>query len=81
MERHWHIGRGNAGRWIDRAYNVAPTSQVPMVLLNEADPVLVEEGQAAGADLQRAERGSGDEADMAGRDPAQAVPDAGGGLV
>lgn len=35
MERHWHIGRGNSGRWIDRAYNVAPTSQVPMVLLNE----------------------------------------------
>ncbi|WP_277352234.1 SOS response-associated peptidase [Pseudomonas multiresinivorans] len=36
MERYWHIGRGNSGRWIDRAYNVAPTSQVPMVLLNEA---------------------------------------------
>lgn len=36
MERYWHIGRGNSGRWIDRAYNVAPTSQVPMVLLNVA---------------------------------------------
>ncbi len=36
MERYWHIGRGNSGRWIDRAYNVAPTSQVPMELLNEA---------------------------------------------
>ncbi|WP_256676135.1 SOS response-associated peptidase [Pseudomonas sp. SCB32] len=36
MERYWHIGRGNSGRWIDRAYNVAPTNQVPMVLLSEA---------------------------------------------
>lgn len=36
MERYWHIGARNSGRWIDRAYNVAPTSQVPMVLLNEA---------------------------------------------
>ena len=36
MERYWHIGRGNSGRWIDRAYNVAPTNQVPMVLLNDA---------------------------------------------
>ncbi|MDF3864187.1 SOS response-associated peptidase [Pseudomonas denitrificans (nom. rej.)] len=36
MERYWHIGARNSGRWIDRAYNVAPTNQVPMVLLNEA---------------------------------------------
>lgn len=36
MERYWHIGRRNSGRWIDRVYNVAPTNQVPMVILNEA---------------------------------------------
>lgn len=36
MERYWHIGARNSGRWIDRAYNVAPTNQVPMVILNEA---------------------------------------------
>ncbi|PJI50813.1 MAG: hypothetical protein CTR55_00510 [Pseudomonas sp.] len=35
MERYWHIGRRNSGRWINRAYNVAPTNQVPMVILNE----------------------------------------------
>lgn len=36
IERYWHIGSRNSGRWIDRVYNVAPTTQVPMVLLNEA---------------------------------------------
>ncbi|WP_370599541.1 SOS response-associated peptidase [Pseudomonas nitroreducens] len=36
MERYWHIGARNSGRWIDRVYNVAPTTHVPMVLLNEA---------------------------------------------
>ncbi|WP_026078801.1 SOS response-associated peptidase [Pseudomonas nitroreducens] len=36
MERYWHIGARNSGRWIQRIYNVAPTTQVPMVFLNEA---------------------------------------------
>lgn len=36
MERYWHIGRHNSGRWIDRVYNVAPTNIVPMVVRNEA---------------------------------------------
>lgn len=36
MERFWHIGRHNSGRWIDRVYNVSPTSIVPMVVRNEA---------------------------------------------
>ncbi|MCY1264119.1 putative SOS response-associated peptidase YedK [compost metagenome] len=35
MERFWHIGPRNSGRWINRVYNVAPTTQVPMVLLND----------------------------------------------
>lgn len=36
MERYWHIGARNSGQWIRRIYNVAPTNQVPMVVLNEA---------------------------------------------
>ncbi|MBO3274116.1 SOS response-associated peptidase [Pseudomonas schmalbachii] len=35
MERYWHIGARNSGRWIRRIYNVAPTNQVPMVVLND----------------------------------------------
>ncbi|MCY1510876.1 putative SOS response-associated peptidase YedK [compost metagenome] len=35
MERFWHIGARNSGRWIRRVYNTAPTMQVPIVLLNE----------------------------------------------
>ncbi|WP_430292958.1 SOS response-associated peptidase [Pseudomonas sp. B1-22] len=35
MERYWHIGARNSGQWIRRIYNVAPSQQVPMVLLNE----------------------------------------------
>lgn len=42
MERYWHIGARNSGRWIDRAYNVAPTNIVPMVVLNEAGEQEVE---------------------------------------
>jgi len=35
MERYWHIGACNSGRWIRRMYNVAPTDTVPMVILND----------------------------------------------
>lgn len=35
MERYWHIGSRNSGRWIDRVYNVAPSQQVPMVIIND----------------------------------------------
>jgi putative SOS response-associated peptidase YedK len=35
MERYWHIGARNSGRWIRRIYNVAPTMIVPMVIHNE----------------------------------------------
>jgi putative SOS response-associated peptidase YedK len=35
MERYWHIGARNSGRWIRKVFNVAPTRQVPLVLLNE----------------------------------------------
>ena len=34
MERYWHIGARNSGRWIQRIYNVAPTMTVPIVLNN-----------------------------------------------
>jgi putative SOS response-associated peptidase YedK len=32
MERYWHIGARNSGRWIQQIYNVAPTMTVPIVL-------------------------------------------------
>lgn len=35
MERYWHIGARNSGRWIQRIYNVAPTMIVPIVLRND----------------------------------------------
>ncbi len=35
MERYWHIGARNSGRWIRRVYNVAPSMSVPMVLSND----------------------------------------------
>ena len=35
MERYWHIGARNTGRWIKPLYNVAPTMTVPMVLGTE----------------------------------------------
>lgn len=35
MERYWHIGARNSGRWIQRIYNVAPSMTVPIVLNND----------------------------------------------
>ncbi|MEX6503997.1 SOS response-associated peptidase [Pseudomonas zhanjiangensis] len=35
MERYWHIGARDSGRWIRRLYNVAPSMTVPMVILGE----------------------------------------------
>lgn len=35
MERRWHIGARNVGKWIRTGFNVAPTRQVPLVLLND----------------------------------------------
>lgn len=35
MERAWHIGARNVGRWLRQGFNTPPTSQVPLVLLNE----------------------------------------------
>lgn len=34
IEDYWHIGARDSGRWIQR-FNVAPTSQVPMLRLDE----------------------------------------------
>lgn len=34
LERHWHLGRHN-NNWATRLYNVAPTTQVPMLGLND----------------------------------------------
>ncbi|HEJ1327439.1 SOS response-associated peptidase [Pseudomonas aeruginosa] len=34
IEAYWHIGADNSGRWI-QSFNVAPTSQVPMLRRNQ----------------------------------------------
>lgn len=34
IEDYWHIGARESGRWI-QSFNVAPTSQVPMLRLDE----------------------------------------------
>lgn len=31
IERYWHIGSRNSGRWIRRGFNVAPTTLVPIL--------------------------------------------------
>lgn len=41
MERYWHIGARNSGRWIRRVFNVAPTMTVPIVLSDEDGTVEV----------------------------------------
>ncbi|MDE3735535.1 SOS response-associated peptidase family protein [Pseudomonas resinovorans] len=41
IEHFWHIGARNSGRWI-QSFNVAPTTTVPMVRLNEhGEPEIV----------------------------------------
>lgn len=32
IERYWHIGARDSGRWIEACYNVVPTQQVPILL-------------------------------------------------
>lgn len=34
IEQYWHIGARNSGQWI-RRYNVAPSTQVPLLRLND----------------------------------------------